>query len=206
MSLSSISIILIGLISWLSVFRLWDKHRRGISLTPLEKVGLIITIVAGVIGVVAGAIYIIDYFGVPLLVTIPLGMIWIILITSTTIVIAFATISLIRRMSIKWIEGVQAHIFFPKDTPITNKNLDYHKKHFRYKLIINHKTKTPQAYYMPTDSYGWKLIKKHSDLWISEIGPPSNDPNFTKKWCEKHGYNLNPWKASKKDLLARALD
>lgn len=104
--------------------------------------------------------------------------------------------------NVERIEQVQAYIFFPKGTPEEDKTLEYHEKHFHKKLVVNFKKKPPQAYRLPAanTSYGWKLIKKYPDLWISVEDPIYPDPD-TQKWCEERGYGLNPWSVSKKELL-----
>ena len=98
-------------------------------------------------------------------------------------------------------EGIMAFIFFPKGTPEENKTLEYHEKHFHKKLIVNFKRKPPQAYYLPTanTSYGWKLIHKYTDMWVSEEDTIYPDTD-TEKWCEKRGYKLNPRSATKYEL------
>lgn len=65
--------------------------------------------------------------------------------------------------------------------------------------------RTYTAYYMTApNSYSWKFIMKY-DKWIREIVFLKNyvveDPDFTEKWCTKKGYKLEPWDASKEDLL-----
>lgn len=103
---------------------------------------------------------------------------------------------------IERIERVHAYIFFPIGTPEENKNLDYHKKYYHKKLIVNSKTKIPQAYILPAAEtcYGWRLVHKYPDLWTSEEDSIYPNPDI-QKWCDERGYHLNPWSASKKELL-----
>lgn len=164
---------------------------------------LIITLVAGLIETLAATIYLIDYFGVPFFITIPLDVLYIILVVCTLIIITFAVIRLKRSMSIDTIEGIQVFLFFPKGTPEKHKTLEYHRKHLHHKLIVNFKTEIPNAYYMPAlYSYGGKYAKKFG--WVSEIVTLENysidDPDFSEEWCKKRGYKLNPRTASRKDL------
>ena len=173
-------------------------------MSRLEKVGLTVTIIAGIIGIIAGAIYIVDYLGVPFPITISTNILWAILIASLIIVVSFISIRLKRWMSIECIEGVQVFLFFPKETPLENKTLKYHEKYFHHKLIINFNRDPPKAYFMQAPySYGWKFAKKCG--WVSEIVSyktySKDDPNFGEKWCKEHGYELKPWKASKEELL-----
>jgi hypothetical protein len=98
---------------------------------------------------------------------------------------------------------VQAHLFFPASTLETQKTLDYHKEHFHHRLFVNHKTAPPSAYYLPTDGFGWKLISKYPDLWVSETDPNPYDDSFTAKWCQEKGYQLFPVRVEKEDLLRK---
>jgi len=101
------------------------------------------------------------------------------------------------------IEGIQAYIFFPPGTIRENKTLEYHEKHkLHYKLIVNLKLTPHEAYYMSAPkSFGWRFVKKYGH-WVSEKGPASlEDSDFTRKWCEKRRWKLNPYDATKKDLL-----
>lgn len=86
---------------------------------------------------------------------------------------------------IKFIYGLSAHVFFPEGVFDKDRTLDYHKKYLHHRLIINHKTTPPTAYYLPTGSYGWKLINKYRELWVSENDPSPRDDGFTKRWCEE---------------------
>jgi len=166
---------------------------------------LIVTIVFTIVSGVAGVIYIVDYLGSPFLITIPTNIFWAIIIVSLIIIFSFISFHLKRKMSIQWIEGIQGYVFFPKGTLEEHKTLDFHTKHFHHKLIINHKTKPSNAYYMTApDSYGWKFVNKYH-RWVSEIVSREeysiDDPNFTREWCKEKGYKLNPWDATKKNLL-----
>lgn len=102
---------------------------------------------------------------------------------------------------VKRIDGVQAFIFWPKGIPVENKTLDYHRKHFHKKLIVNFKTTPPEAYYLVASktSYSWKLIGTFSDLYTSIEDSTYPNPD-TPKWCEENGYHLNPHSASEEDL------
>ncbi|MCX6821930.1 MAG: hypothetical protein NTW30_04090 [Candidatus Aenigmarchaeota archaeon] len=102
---------------------------------------------------------------------------------------------------IERIDNVHVYVFFPSDTLNENKTLEYHKKHFHNKLIVNFKVNPPKAYYMNVDSYGWKMIKKYQDMWASISQRNSEDETFTQKWCMKKGCILIPRVAIKKDLL-----
>lgn len=110
-----------------------------------------------------------------------------------------------KSQDVESIGHIQAHIFFPARTPEEHKTLDYHKKHLHHRLIVNHKTKPPKAYYMTPNSYGWKFIKDYPHKWVSEVVYSDtyslDDPNFTKKWCDEKGYELIARVAEKRDLL-----
>jgi len=108
------------------------------------------------------------------------------------------------KQDVEYVEGIQAHLFFPVGTPEEHKTLDYHKKYLHHRLIVNHKTNPPKAYYMTPGSYGWEFIRKYPHRWVSEIVSSDiylDDPNFTKRWCDEKGYKLKPWTADKKDLI-----
>lgn len=103
---------------------------------------------------------------------------------------------------VEQIDEVSAFIFFPKGTPNANRTLDYHENHLHKKIIVNFKTNPHKAYYMQApDSYGWRLVRKYSDMWVSELHSGSEDEDFTKNWCDKKGFVLIPRSASKDDLL-----
>jgi hypothetical protein len=105
------------------------------------------------------------------------------------------------RLVVKRIDDVQVFIFWPKGTLVEDKTLDFHRKHYHKKLIVNFKTHPPEAYYLIASktSYGWKLIESYPDLYTSveDITYPNPD---TEKWCIKKGYHLNTYSASKEDL------
>ena len=95
-------------------------------------------------------------------------------------------------------------MFFPKGTPEKDKNLDYHKRHLHHRLIVNGNTKTPKAYYMTPDSYGWRFIETFPTFWVSEVVNEPNykidDPEFTEMYCRKEHYRLIKRVADKKHL------
>jgi hypothetical protein len=103
--------------------------------------------------------------------------------------------------SVERIEGVQAYLFFPVHIPRSDRTLEYHEKHFSHRLIVNYKTEPPKAYFLPTDSYGWKFINKYTDLWISENDPDPSDDGSTEKWCKGKGYQPPKTVATKNNLL-----
>jgi len=86
-------------------------------------------------------------------------------------------------------------------------NLDYHMKNFRYRLVVNLKTDPPKAYFLTPGSYGWQLIEKFPERWISEVIPWSKcaseqtSSEFIREWCNEKCYDLKPGVAEKKDLL-----
>lgn len=57
---------------------------------------------------------------------------------------------------------------------------------------------------MPTGSFGWRLIEKFPDLWVSENDRAADDDNFPRRWCEERSYRLVPKAAEKSDLLRTA--
>jgi len=105
---------------------------------------------------------------------------------------------------IERIDKVQAFLFFPEGTHNNDRTIEYHERHYHKKLIVNFKTLPASAYYMSApNSYGWKLIKKYSDMVVSEVHDNSESEEFTSNWCKQHGYNLFTRSATKKDLLER---
>lgn len=106
---------------------------------------------------------------------------------------------------LKNIRKVMAYLFFPAETPEKDKTLDYHSKNLHHRLIVNHKTTPPKAYYLTSGSYGWKFIQENSDKWVSQVVISKeytiDDPDFTENWCKKKGYQLHPRVAEKEDLL-----
>jgi hypothetical protein len=106
---------------------------------------------------------------------------------------------------IDYIEGISAYLFFPPGIPREQQTFDYHRKHLRHRLIVNHNTKPPKAYYLTSSSYGWKFVEKHPDIWVSEVvdstGYSIDDSHFTEEWCNEKEYELNRRPANKKDLL-----
>ena len=111
-------------------------------------------------------------------------------------------------IDVERIDGVQAHIFFPKGTSQINQTLAHHGTlNRRRKLIVNLKVNPPKAYYIPTstDSYSWKLIEKYPGLWISQFDTNTNlqREDFTQNWCNNQEYTLIRKMATKKDLLEK---
>lgn len=194
----------IGFILLSTLFRLWLKYRQGLPLSRLEKAVLISELVTGFLWTIYILVQIVGWLppsgGWQIM--IPPEVNWGIFVTLTIVVIIIVIVRLGQRYSIKHIECVHAYVFFPVGTLEENKNLDYHGKHFHKKLIVNFKTKIPQAYYLVAadTSYGWKLIHKFPDMWtaMEDLLYPNPD---THKWCEEKGYKLNPWSASKEELL-----
>ena len=109
------------------------------------------------------------------------------------------------KAEVEYIEGISAYLFFPPGVPREQQDLNYHKKHLHHRLIVNHNTRPPVAYYLTPDSYSWKFIEAYPQTWLSEVVKTENysvdDPDFIKKWCDSKGYRLVPRSASKKDLL-----
>lgn len=170
------------------------------SLTRLEKILTVLDIVVTVIYI---ALLVAERLPPSIgQITIPPELTWGFLITLVITVIITIIIRLKQRRSIERIEEVHAYVFFPVGTLEENKNLDYRGKHFHKKLIVNFKTKIPQAYYLTAadTSYGWKLIHKFPDMWTAMEDLLYPNPG-TQKWCAEKGYNLNPWSASRKELL-----
>lgn len=99
------------------------------------------------------------------------------------------------------IVGVLAYLFFPRGTSEQDMTLEFNEKRHYRRTIVNFKTSPPAAYYLPTDSYAWKLIKNRSDLWVSELDEEPNNPDYVKAWCEKRGYSFAPRVARREDLL-----
>ena len=108
-----------------------------------------------------------------------------------------------KMREIEKIDGVNAYVFFPVETPDENRTLNYHSKYLHKRLIVNLKTEPPKAYFMTAskDSYGWQLIKKYSSMWVSELHYDLENKYFTKQWCKAKGYTLIERVASKEDLL-----
>lgn len=193
--------IILVFISLSMILRMWNKHRKGLSLSRFEKVTGIITTVCAVGSFTLEVIpHITNYQPF-----IPTPISWGVFIVSVFVLIVIAIFRLKRWMSIEYIEGIQAYVFFPKGTPLEKRrDLEYHRKYLHHRLIVNLKTKPPKAYYMNPKSYGWKFIKKH-DRWVHEVVTRENyscdDPDFTEKWCKEKGYELYPSAASKNNLL-----
>lgn len=105
---------------------------------------------------------------------------------------------------IEYIENVVGQLFFPSEVPKKDRTLEYHKTHLQHRLIVNYKVYPPKAYYLPTNSYGWKLIEKFpNDLWFSYIDPTPTDDNFIQKYCNEKKFDLCPITAQKKHLLEK---
>ena len=166
--------------------------------------------VKGVVGFVIFAIIqniidrIIDFSGNLLLPTIlAVSISDIILIIGIIVAVILIIVVYKLKSDIERIDKVEAFIFFPKGTLNKNRTLNYHKKHLHNKLIVNFKTKPPKAYYLTRDScsYGWRLIKKYPNMWISQLHSNSESGTFTNKWCKQKGYTLIQRDASEEDLL-----
>jgi hypothetical protein len=108
-----------------------------------------------------------------------------------------------KSREIEYIDGVQAYLFFPPNIPEYTKTLDYHRNHHEKRLIVNLKTVPQEAFYLTPESFGWKFIQKYPERWISETVDSTllERSNFTKMWCKKKGFKLNPWVAEKNDLV-----
>lgn len=196
----------IAFILLFTTIRFWRKHKQGLPLSRLERLALVSEIVTGILWAIYILVILSQIFG---WFSSPLG--WQIVISpqvnwSIFIILTFISVILVIRFwrwySIKPIERVRAYIFFPAGTPEENKNLGYHAEHFHKRLIINFKKKVPQAYPLPNAStcYGWRLIHKFPDTWVSVEDSIYPNPD-TQKWCSRNGYHLNQWSASKKELL-----
>lgn len=179
----------------------WNKHRQGLPLSRLEKILMVLDIVVTVIYI---ALLVAEKLppSTGFQIIIPPELSWGFLIVLVTSIVITIIVRYKQRRFIERIEKVHAYVFFPVGTPEENNNLDYHGKHFHKKLIVNFKTKPPQAYYLVAadTSYGWKLIHKYPDMWTSMEDSLYPNPD-THKWCEEKGYKLNPWNASKEELL-----
>jgi len=101
------------------------------------------------------------------------------------------------------IVGVQAYLFFPRNTHDQDKKLEFNEEHHYHRTIVNSKTNPPTAFYLPTGSYAWKWISKHPELCFSETEEEQDktNPDFLKEWCGKRGYQLQPHPAGRDDLL-----
>jgi len=122
----------------------------------------------------------------------------------TTLGVAFVLvfgIYMILGMRRSPVVGVQAYLFFPKETPEKDRTMEYHKTHFDHRVIVNFKTTPPFAFYLPVDSYAWKLIKKHPELRVVERDFALRDADYVRKWCEKRKYKFESRVASRNDLL-----
>jgi hypothetical protein len=107
-----------------------------------------------------------------------------------------------KHQGLERIDGVHAYLFFPIGTPKENLTLDYHNRNLKHRLIVNHKTTPPEPFFLTTDSFGWALINKFTDLWSTQNDPSPYDDGFTERWCKEKGWTLNPFNASK-DALTR---
>ena|SRR5438445_2106690 len=100
-------------------------------------------------------------------------------------------------------EDVAAYLFFPAGTPKENMTLDYHKSHFKHRVIVNFKTTPNEVFYLTTDSFGWNLISQFSDLWIAQTDSDPYSDKFVQKWCDTQGYLLRPRNATQSDLIRK---
>jgi hypothetical protein len=200
------TIIGIAFILFFASIRFWIKHKQGFPLSRLERLALVFEIVTGILWSIYLFVVLSQAFG-----WFPNSLVWQIEIppqVNLVVPIILTLVSVVlmihfwRLYSIKHIERVRAYIFFPVGTLEKDKNLEYHAEHYHKRLIINFKKRIPQAYPLPNAStcYGWKLIHKFPDMWVSVEDSTYPNPDI-QKWCEKKGYNLNSWSASKEELL-----
>jgi len=175
-------------------------------LSQLEKVKSISEIVTGVLWAIYIVVILAQTFGwfppsTGSQITIPPEVNWLIFII-LTIVIIVVLANFWKWHSIKRIDHVCAYIFFPIGTLRENKTLGYHKEHYQKRLIVNFKTKIPQAYPLPNapTCYGWRMIHKYADMWFSFEDSIYPNPD-NQRWCDEKSYHLNPYSASKEELL-----
>jgi hypothetical protein len=183
-----------------------SKHRRGLPLERLEKVAIYLDIFGVVVYIILTAIdQLLPFAGLPL--TIPSELIWGVLIVLIASVIITVALRFKQRSYVERIKGIMAYVFFPINTLEQDKNLDYHKQHFHKKILVSFRKNPPQAYYLhaANTSYGWRLIKKYPDLWTSVEDSIYPKPD-TIEWCQKQGYELHPWSATKTELRESMAD
>jgi hypothetical protein len=99
------------------------------------------------------------------------------------------------------IKGIQAYLFFLPDSAESVKTLKHHRQWLHHRLIVNHKTTPPTAYYLSPDSFAWRLVEKQRDFWVAESDPFPEDANFAEKWCQQRGYKLIPRNPTRTDLM-----
>jgi hypothetical protein len=103
------------------------------------------------------------------------------------------------------IVGVTAHLFFPSEAAIENRTTKFYKdNNYRHNgLIVNHKTgmNRPIAYYLPVNSYPWRVLEKQPAIMVPEVDTTNGHPDYV-KWCADRNYILIPKVAGKEDLLA----
>jgi len=102
-----------------------------------------------------------------------------------------------------FIEGISAHLFFPINTERENMTMEYHGTKLRFRLIINHKSEPPEAYYLTPESFGWRFIEQFPEIWVSEVVNIPMDEHFIEKWCKQNSFKLNKRVASRNDLLSK---
>jgi hypothetical protein len=207
---------------------LWDKHRRGISLSKLD-IAVSLFIIVGVAievlnfnpsesyalvvlrswvssevsGFILGVISTCLIFAIIYLLTKHRNF-----LSSLSIKREQKVATILPEDDVEEIEGIQIHLFFPNGTlipKIAREAVDYHAKNLRYKLIVNSKTEPYEAWYMSHPaSYGWRLLEKFPDSYVSEwynAGTRTQDDEVTAKWCTKKKFKLIPQDAKKGDLL-----
>lgn len=146
MTFTEIVVLLIGLISWLIIFRVWYKHRKGLPLSRLETGALIISTVVTICSFVLQVIPILTNIQV----IIPVSLGWWIPFVSTVILIIFLTIWIIRRSNTKVYEPNFDHIeywfFYSKKFKHELGERDPKKHVPRQKLVLIKDLK--KAYYV----------------------------------------------------------
>lgn len=114
----------------------------------------------------------------------------------------------LRAMLIEEIVGVTAHLFFPSETAVENRTIkSYKDNNYRhYGLIVNHKTgmNPPIAYYLPVNSYAWRLLEKQPEMMVPEVDSTQGHPDYV-KWCADKNYVLKPKVAGRGDLVTTTI-
>jgi len=101
--------------------------------------------------------------------------------------------------------GVNAYLFFPKNTNRDNLTLEFHKNNFLHRALVNLKTNPPAVYYLTPDSYGWRLVESQGrSITIIETDTDPTEPitSFLQKWCKEKGYFLRDNIPDREALLA----
>ena len=195
----SLSVLAFLILLTMTIIIIQNKHKRkGLPLEPLEKLAIYLDIFAASVYIILAAINSIMGFHLK----IPSDILWAILIVLIISVIATLIISFKQRSSIVRLNGVMAYLFFPEHITKDERTLEYHKKHFHKKIIVNLNKNPAQAYYLSDSekNYPWKMISKYDDLWT-----PITDENYPNAevttWCKDKEYHFNPWSASKLELF-----